>query len=288
MQPAIDPVHVIRQRVDVGGAELETFRGGAGAPRRPVICAAHPAGAFGADTLALLAQAARAEVVCINPRGLGGSTPCDAVSLEQMVDDIERARTQLGLGPWLFWGMSGGGWLAQLYAHRHRAGLAGIVVESACLCFRERLGDRSCALSPFFPAWRSALDARGLIAEDSHAQPSSADDTEWIAVEGVGRVLRRRGGPALLVAPMPLEDEMTRALPTLWKFDARPWVGSLHIPALVICGTADPVVPVHRVRAVHEALAGSTFVAVDGAAHVPTGERRSEVAEAFAQFARGL
>lgn len=50
--------------------------------------------------------------------------------------------------------MSRGGWLAQIYARRHPDALVGIIVESTCLCFRGRLADSACALSPFFPAWR--------------------------------------------------------------------------------------------------------------------------------------
>jgi 3-oxoadipate enol-lactonase len=280
-----------RELVELGDARLECFRSAADAGdsgrKRPLICAAHPASAFGADTAALLAATTGTEVVCINPRGLGGSSPSAEVSLPQMVDDLERARAQLGLPPWLFWGMSGGGWLAQLYADRHRDGLTGIVVESACACFRERLGDPSCALSPFFPAWRGELAARGLIAEDSHTQPSSAAAGEWVAVDGVGQVFRRPNGPALLVAPMPLDADMTRAIPALWAFDARSWLAAVRLPVLVVCGTADPVVPVQRVRQVHEAIAGSTFLAVEGAGHVPTSERRPEVAAAFERFVAG-
>jgi len=268
--------------VRANGAELEAFRGGEG--DGPVVCAAHPAEPFGAETVELLAATAPRRVVCFNPRGIGGSAPAGAAPLEQMVDDIEAARRELGSAPWTFWGMSGGGWLAMIYAHRCPEGLAGIIVESACLCFRERLGDPGCALSPFFPAWRAILAGRGLVDEGSHAGPSSGDGTEWIDIDGVGQVFRRRGGPALLVSPAPVSSAMLRAMPILWTFDARSWIGSVRVPALVIAGGADPVVPTARVRAVHEALAGSAFLVADGAGHVPTVERRADVAAAVASF----
>ncbi len=270
-------------RIRTRGVDLEAFRGGTDGDG-PVVCAAHPAAAFGVDTVALLAGSAPAGVVCINPRGIGGSTPAGPAPLEQMVDDMEGARGELGLGPWVFWGMSGGGWLAQIYAHRHPQGLRGIIVESACLCFRERLADPGCALSPFFPAWRDALGARGLYAEGSHARPSSGDDTEWIDVAGVGQVFRRRGGPALLVSPLAVDAPMRRAMPILWTFDARAWIGTVRVPTLVIAGSADPVVPLARVRAVHEAVAGSRFFVADGGGHVPTAERRADVAGAVRSF----
>jgi pimeloyl-ACP methyl ester carboxylesterase len=228
-----------------------------------------------AETARLLAASAQADVVCVDP---------PEVPLEEMVDHLEAVRRRLGHERWIFWGMSGGGWLAQLYARRHPDALDGIVVESACRCFRERLADPACALSPFFPAWRDALRRRHLLDEGLHAAPSSADDAEWIAVDGVGEVLRRRGGGALLVSPMPVDPLMRRAMPRLWSFDARTWLGEVHTPALVIAGAADPLVPEGRVRAVHEALRGSRYLVVDDGGHVPSAEGRPAAIAAVRAF----
>jgi pimeloyl-ACP methyl ester carboxylesterase len=260
---------------------MELFRAGTGAP---VIAAAHPSSVFGAPTAELLSGIAGTEAICFNPRGLGSSDPAADLPLEEMVEDLESARRALGLDRWLFWGTSGGGWLAQLYARRFPKALSGIIVESACACFRVRLADPSCALSPFFPAWRAGLTARGLLREDSHGSAAPADDMEWIDVEGVGQVWRRRKGPALLVSPAPIDADMTRAMPRLWRFDARGWLGEVKVPALVIAGSADPVVPVAQVRAVHAALKGSTFVEVDGGGHVPSAEHRPVAAAAVREL----
>src|SRR5262249_57505904 len=133
-----------------GGGGGGAGGGGGGAP---------PGGRSGPGGGGPPAAPAPRRVVCFTPRGIGGSAPAGAAPLEQMVDDIEAARRELGSAPWTFWGMSGGGWLAMIYAHRCPEGLAGIIVESACLCFRERLGHPRCALSPVFPA-RRALPPR--------------------------------------------------------------------------------------------------------------------------------
>jgi pimeloyl-ACP methyl ester carboxylesterase len=78
---------------------------------------------------------------------------------------------------------------------------------------------------------------------------------------------------------------MRRAMPRLWEIDARPWLGAVRVPALVICGTDDPVAPLRHARAIHDAIAGSTWLAIEGAGHVPTAERRPEVAAAFMELA---
>ncbi len=277
---------VMRQMIEIEGAQLETFQIGTTLGGL-VVAAAHPTAAFSMETARVLADTAQMAIVCANPRGIGGSTPAERVSLEQMVDDIESARRRLALPRWVFWGMSGGGWLALIYAFRHPDALAGIIVESACTCFRERLADPECTLSPFFPAWRDALQARGLLVEGSHASPSSADDTEWIEVEGLGQVFRRRDGPALLVSPVVIDRDMKRTMPTLWTFDSRGWIGGVCVPTLVIAGSADPVVPVRRVRYVHEAIPGSSFVVIGGGGHVPSAAQRTEVRDAVRGFIAG-
>ncbi|HWB74194.1 MAG TPA: alpha/beta fold hydrolase, partial [Nannocystaceae bacterium] len=129
------------------GARVLEVHATADAPR---ICAAHTTDAFGGATAELLAETASTSAACVTlPKGGAAIAAFDTI-----VDELEAVRRELAAPPWIFWGMSGGGWLALAYAHRHPDGLAGIVVESACACFRARLGDPACALSPMFPAWR--------------------------------------------------------------------------------------------------------------------------------------
>jgi proline iminopeptidase len=265
---------VEKRRIGTGRGEVEIHIGG-GPGSVPTLCAAHPAEALGEGAVELLATASGVPVVSVSP---GRST------LEEMVDDLEAVRRDLGVERWAFWGMSGGGWLAQIYAHRYPDALTGIIVEGACPCFRERLADPACVLSPFYPAWRAALEKAGLLDPESHREAGDADETEWIEIPGVGSVFRRREGPALLVSPMPVSDGMRRVMPRLWAFDSRDWLSTVDTPTLVLAGTADPVVPLAHARAVHERIAGSRWVAVEGAGHVPVAEKRPEVAESVRAF----
>lgn len=244
-----------------------------------MIVAAHPASPLeGAPRL--LAELSGREAACVDVAGLS--------SFDAMIDELERVRRGRGVERWLFWGMSGGGWLAQRYAHLHPASLSGIVVESACACFRERLRDPTCAISPYFPAWREALEARGLFSARAHDEGARADGAAWARVEGIGEVLCGPDGGALVVSPSPLDDAMRRQMPLLWTFDARPWLERVRVPALVLAGSADPVVPVARVRAVHEAIEGSTFVVAEGGGHVPSAARPGAVVAAIRAFVERL
>ena len=274
--------------IDLPDCSLEIAVGGAENSTLPTICAAHPAGAFSQNVVELLSWTANTRVVCVNLRGTGKSSPVSSghgpYDLEQMVDDIEQVRVHLGIERWVFWGMSGGGWLGQIYALEYADALEAVLLESVCACFRVRLADPECILSPFHPSWRPALEQRGLITEFSHAEGGDAGATAWVDVEGVGAVFRRRGGPALLVSPTPVAPEMRRAMPVLWSVDTRPWLGQIPVSTLVVCGTADPIVPVQHARALHERIPGSEiFLARDGG-HAPVTQRRPEMVEAVRRF----
>jgi pimeloyl-ACP methyl ester carboxylesterase len=277
--------------IELEGASLEVTLGRLSEAKGPLLCASHPAGALGADAVHLLEEASGAGALCVNPRGIGGSSAADerqpADTLAGMVDDIEAVRRRLGLPPWVFWGMSGGGWLGQVYARTFPDALAGLILESACPCFRLRLADPGCVLSPFHAPWRAALEPLGLVDPDSHAEAGDPGPTEWIDVDGVGSVFRRRGGPALLVSPLPLTPEMRRNMPLLWAHDARGWLATIRTPTLVLCGSADPVAPPAWSATLHEAIPGSELVIVEGAGHVPTGGRHPQAATAVRRFLRG-
>lgn len=283
-----EPVkHLTHLQVDVGGAELEVHVGGPDTPGTLTVCAAHPSDPFGPEALALFAELTHARIVCINPRGVGRSTPWaseQAVSLEIMVDDCETVRRALGVDKWVMLGLSGGGWIGQLYAKRYPDALSGLLLMSTCPCFCERLADPTCILSPFHPMWRAKLADAGLLGSAAEKDQSPEVATEWAELDGVGAVFRRRGGPALLVAPMPVSPEMRRAMPALWRFDARSWLAAVPTPTLVVCGTADPVVPIAHARALHEALFDSEFVGLEGAGHVPLTEHHAEISNAFNHF----
>jgi pimeloyl-ACP methyl ester carboxylesterase len=278
-------VNGTNERIELADAALEVTAGGTLTPGAPILCAAHPAAAFGESAVDLLRDSAGTSVVCVNPRGLGSSSPAPPTyTLDEMVDDVEGVRRRLGVDRWIFWGISGGGWLGQIYARKYPDALAGLILESICPCFRERLADPDCLLSPYHPSWRPALEARGLIAADSHASLGDPNATEWIDVEGVGAVFRRRNGPALLVSPMPVSAEMHRAMPVLWTADARGWLREIRTPALVICGNSDPLVPLSHARALHAAIPGSELMIVEGGGHSPVMARRPDLIAAVQSF----
>ena len=200
-----------------------------------------------------------------------------------MVDDVEAARVALGLGPWVFWGMSGGGWLGLIYARRHPDALAGLILESIDACFRVRLADPACVLSPQHPAWRESWRRPVCSTRASAPRTRGTPTTNGSTCRGRQRAARaRRCGAARLADGAVAGDAAHHA--GVARVDTRAWLASVDVPALVMCGDADPIVPLAHARALHEALPDSEFVEISGGGHVPTTERRPEVAAAVRRF----
>jgi pimeloyl-ACP methyl ester carboxylesterase len=236
------------------------------------ICAAHPAALFSRETTTLLSDIAGTEVISVGP-------PPGAESLAEVVEAIDSRRRSLGIARWVFWGMSGGSFLGQLYCRQYPNSLAGLILASSGPYFRLTVEDPACILSPRHPAWFSKLAAAGL-----HEGRYDGGPTEWRFVSGVGWVFRRANGAALLVSPDEPSADLQRMMPALWAFDARSWLGAVTVPALVMCGTADPIVPLAHAETLAALLPRAQFAPIAGAGHIPLTDHRDEVEHAVRGF----
>lgn len=236
------------------------------------ICAPHPTALFSRETTELISAIAGTDVVAVGP-------PAGASSLDEVVEAMEGQRRSLGLERWVVWGMSGGSFLGQLYARKYPRAVAGLILASSGPYFRPTVEDPACVLCPRHPAWSAKLAALGLL--DGHRD---SGPTEWLVVDGVGWVFRRTAGAALVVAPEEPDDALRRMMPALWAFDARTWLGTVAPPALVMCGTADPVVPLKHAEMLATSLPSAQFVPVVGAGHIPLADHRAEVEQAVRGF----
>jgi aspartate dehydrogenase len=70
--------------------------------------------------------------------------------------------------------------------------------------------------------------------------------------------------------------------------DARPWLGGIAAPALVLCGAADAVVGVPLAEAIAAELPDARYATIAGAGHAPHVERPAAVAEAMGAFLAGV
>src|SRR5262249_37548880 len=120
------------------------------------VCAPHPSALFSRETIDLLSSIAAVPVVAVGP-------PVGATSLEQIVASMEEKRRSVEVERWVIWGMSGGSFLGQLYAHMYPTAVAGLILASSGPYFRTTVEDHACILSPRGPAWSAKLSAAGLL-----------------------------------------------------------------------------------------------------------------------------
>jgi 3-oxoadipate enol-lactonase len=68
-----------------------------------------------------------------------------------------------------------------------------------------------------------------------------------------------------------LGDQDRKLMVSAWKetmsFDSRKRLGEIACPTLVVAGSMDQAVPMHHAEMLHDAIAGSQLVVVDGAGH---------------------
>jgi len=224
------------------------------------------------EVLPLLVEVTEARVVAVNPRGVGRSSPHRDVrdaTIDGMAADLDLVRQALGFPRWVIWGMSEGSMVAMASARWHADGINALILDSAGPCFATTLADPGCVLSPLHPRWRAGLAA--AVDRDGDGQ------LDWAAVPDVGWVLRRGGEPPLVVSPREPSVQLRRVMPSLLVFDARPWLGAIDVPTLVLAGAMDEVAPLAQLRALHEAIPGASLAVIDGAGHVPIGERPDDV-----------
>jgi pimeloyl-ACP methyl ester carboxylesterase len=262
--------------IPVDSGELDVLIAGRDGVR--TVAALHPIESMH-EALPLLAEVTDARVVCVNPRGVGRSSPHRDVrdtTIDGMAADLDEVRQALGFGRWVVWGMSGGGLVAMASARWHPAGIEGLILDSADPCFASMLADPACMLSPLNERWADKFPA-----------PAGADGEgplDWTAVPDVGWVLRRGEGPALMVSPQEPSLQMRHVMPMLLALDARPWLPAIDVPALVLAGSDDQVVPLAHLRALHEAIPGASLAVIDGAGHVPITDRPDDVTVLVRRF----
>jgi pimeloyl-ACP methyl ester carboxylesterase len=259
-----------RLMVPVESGELDVLVGGRDG--RGTIATLHPIESMH-EVLPLLAEVTGARVVCVNPRGVGRSSPHRDIrdaTIEGMATDLDLVRQALGHPRWVVWGMSGGGMVALASARWYPEGIEALIVDSTGPCFASMLADPACLLSPLHARWRRVL----ATAPDGHEGGGQLD---WAAVLDVDWVLRRGGGPPLVVSPREPSVQLRQVMPSILTFDARPWLGAIDVPTLVLAGSDDPVAPVAQLRALHQAIPGASLAVIDGAGHVPIGERLDDV-----------
>jgi 3-oxoadipate enol-lactonase len=191
-------------------------------------------------------------VVAIDHRGHGrGIRSWRPFRMRDAADDAAALLDALGVDRAIAVGYSMGGAVAQLLWRRHGARVHGLVLCATSSVFAETDRERR---------WFAAMGAMALAARVTPAVARRAV-ASWLldrrqdsaAVEWVQRELQRNDWSQVLAAGG-----------ALGRFDSRPWLGEVDVPACVVLTRFDRVVPPRRQAAMARAIPGAVIHEVDG------------------------
>lgn len=201
----------------------------------------------------------RFRILRYDQRGHGSSAvPSGDCSFEALADDLAALLEHFGATAATVVGVSMGGVTALALAARHPARVALI---AACDC-------------------QPASTQAGAAAWDERIALAQADGMAALVEPTVARWFQpgfvRRDPPALGcvragIAATPLQG-FVRAARALQRYDLRPALPALRLPAAFIVGEDDGALP-GAVRAMADACPGASFTAIPDAGHLPNVEQ---------------
>lgn len=196
--------------------------------------------------------AARHRVIVPDLRGHGRSRGLPPpYTAAQLASDLARLLDHLGIDSTAVLGYSQGGAIAQQFVLDHPTRCSRLVLVCTyafnMATLREKLEGYS------MPPLVNLLGMRRFA--------------EFVVTQGAKQLGKERGDwLAGLIA-----DQDRRLMVTAWKetmaFDSRQRLAEIKCPTLVVAGANDNAVPSHHANMLHEGIAGSQLVFIDGADH---------------------
>jgi 3-oxoadipate enol-lactonase len=222
-----------------------------------------------ADQLDGLAGLRRVVAVDLRGRGKSAGVAEGRWSIDAHADDLAETIAALGHDRADVAGQSMGGYVAFALWRRHPEVVRSLVLVST----------RAEADSPEARAGRDAnvdlVRERGTIALADRMLPN-------LLTEGAGEGVRAR------VLPMFEETPSATAIADLIAMRDRPdstsTLATISVPALVVHGAEDAIVPLPSAREMAARIPGSRFVAVPGAGHLSPMENPQAINDAMAGF----
>jgi 3-oxoadipate enol-lactonase len=210
-------------------------------------------------------------------RGLGLSEgPEDGYAMAEYADDLAALLEVLRIPSAVVCGLSMGGYVAFELLRRHPDQVRALVLANT----------------------RAAPDdADGRAKRDATVARIRRDGPGFLADEMLPRLL----GPATIqtspdvvrqvrgmVTAQPAQGLIGALTAMRDRADARPMLGAITVPTLVIHGSDDQLIPVTEARAMAEAIPGAQFSAIPGAGHLAPVEQAVNTSRVIREFLEAL
>lgn len=223
----------------------------------------------------VLALSSYYRVITVDLRGFGSSGRTDgtAVDVDRYADDIAALLQGLGIDKAVLGGISLGGYIVLALAQRRPQLLRALILANT------RAGADT----------EAARAARGELAQ-SLRQEGSAAVTAFYGSKLFGPAMSPQAMQA--VRGMMLRQHPQAMISALLGMARRPdrsaILDQIALPALIISGTADVLIPSSESQAMHERIRGSIFVDIPDAGHLSNLDKPQEFNRAVGDFMEKL
>lgn len=211
--------------------------------------------------------------------GFGASSPLSAevMRMEDFADCLAEFLTAVGVtGPVVFCGLSMGGYIAWQFWRRHAGRLRALI-----LCDTRAAPDTPEA------AEQRRVNAARVLSEGPDFfvdmmiprlfAPGRVTENAPIVTK-IRQVMRQTSRETIAAALRGMAE----------RPDARPWLGEIRLPTLVLVGQEDALSTPAEMEAIAQAIPGSRFVVIPDAGHLAPVENPEATNAAIRQFIHDL
>jgi len=245
-------------------------------------------------------------IIAIDQRGVLRSEALaddEAFSIQDLIDDCEALRRELGLAKWSVIGHSFGGYLALLYAAQHPQSIERLVFDSPA--FDLELSSRSVMRAAALEFARSgdqlaadkclALSKESPVTEETQAAYAQmmgqlGDRVKNLYHHGedkdfIDRAMEAENLPQELLERGNAMAERVFAEGRIYE-SVLPYLDSLMQPALLIRGASDPVCCDVQAERFHRDVMNGCITVFEKSGHCPYAEEPVRYAEVVTEFLR--
>jgi len=206
-------------------------------------------------------------VITMDMRGHGESPKGFQFTIEDMADDVAETLLEIGHDRAIIVGLSMGGCVAQAIAIRHPSIVSGL-----------GLVDTTAWYGPDAPERWSERAAQAV--EQGMASLAQFQLNRWFGEQFLDE-FPDAGRQLLDVFASNDLDSYVASCHAMGAFDARPGLGQINVPTVVVVGEHDPATTPAHANDLQRGIQGSTLHVIDEAKHLTPVERPQEVAEAL-------
>ena len=219
--------------------------------------------------------------------GRSASVPDAEFTLDKMVDDLDALRVAMGIKQWAVLGHSYGGFVAQAYALKYPDAVTDLILAntSPAPAFIPQDASKLLLTAMMNPQIGEAFGMLGKIA--AKTEPEGGDEQ----FKALWRVVL----PAYFATPpseasiaddkaVYREHAFVLGAQLTVGFDTRPSLSKLTMPALVLVGRRDAILPLNHSEMLSQLIPKAKLVVFDRSGHFPFIEERERFVAAVRAF----